>query len=374
MSLNFIPLFFIGYFILYKNAFSTIRNKILSFGAFLLAFSPTLYSVILRLGPQKGIENVFVRYSTFSHATNLFNLFQMILERVYSHLSPDFLIFTGGTSFIGEHASSRISSIILLHYSTSKVGMLSYLGIAAYLGILVIFYRVVKHKAPNEEKLLLYWVCIYALVSGVAYYDNPNAARNIIGLPAFVLIIAVFFDKFNGVLRHYANQHVTKRFSNHYTIIIIILIGSLVIGQTALYLNDYYTSYPIRAAKNFNYGYKGTADFLSKEKLWNHDIFIYAIDPEWYADQLLFFYSPFQSITNIIKVQTIHLSATEMRQKGIGSLFITTFPNDLIELEKYGLIYNVKGQINYPDDSLAFLILELALIQKPPIPPHPIWY
>lgn len=373
MSINFIPLFLIGYILLYRNKFRKIRNKIVSFGAFLLAFSPTLYSVILRFGPQRGVETVFVRYSTFSQAKGLFDFIQMILTRMYYHLSPDFLIFTGGASFIGDHASPMISNIILLHYSTSKMGVLGYLGIIAYLGLFFFLYRLNKKQAKTEEKLLLYWIIIYALASGVAYYDNPNAARNIMGLPAFVLTIAVFLDKVIHRLHHHANKNINKSIKNRYKILLIIVIGFLIVGQTAIYLNDYYASYPTRAAKNFNYGYKNTADFLTEKQLWYNNIFIYAIDPEWYGDRVLSFYSPNQPTTNIIRVTDVDKSVTAIRQKGIGTLYITSFPDDVTKLEKYGLILNIKGQIEYPDDSLAFLILELVLIKKPPIPPHPIW-
>jgi len=364
MSLYFIPLFLIGYLTLNREFIKKIRNKTMCVGAFLLAFFPTLYNTVLGFGTKKGVETLFVAYSTLSHSTGALDFFRMVFERAYLHLSPDFLAFTGGSSFVGEPWSARITDFMLLQYSTTKVGLLNYYGLIVYPALLYILYRIIKNKAKKEEKLLLWWVTAYSLASGMAYYDNPNAARNIIGLPAFVFIMAVFVVEISKPLHcRSSSKHINRKLERSLRILAVVVICFSMLSSTTLYLNDYYNTYPVRAARNFNYGYKALANFLTGEKLWDRSIYIHAVGSEWYGDQLLSFYSPIQPAKQIVKADAIEWSK-ELQLREAGSLFVTPFLSDLDKLEQYGVLFNVLGQVHYPDGTSAFLILELKVPEK----------
>jgi 4-amino-4-deoxy-L-arabinose transferase-like glycosyltransferase len=285
-------LFVIGYILIFNMLRkSNINSKTIKLTLICLALTAiTIFPLIyLYLSPQVGPVQVDptyqFAYSTFAHSQNALDFTKLVLKRFYLHLSPDFLVFTGGFSFaVQEGFREMIASEGLLKYSTGIVGMLNYWGILIYPAMFYLTYRILKKKNTREEKLLLWWIIAYALASGIAYYDNPNAARNIFGLPALTIAISLFVNRSYGFIKYHINQ----------TLAFLLVLGIviLILTPTVYFLNDYYFgSYSTRSARSFDYGLSECAQFLSKENLWEKPIYLYNL---YRRNWGLAFYSPQQ--------------------------------------------------------------------------------
>jgi hypothetical protein len=223
----------------------------------------------------------------------------MIVDRSGMHLSPSFLVF----AFPYMHDlpfQQTISKSALLRYSPTTYGELNYVAILLYPGIVLLVYEWIN-KRSKKHAVILWWIACYSIISGIAYYDNPNAARNIVGMPALIFTIALFMEFLVKGVSSFRVQIKSVHYLFRYTkSLVVIILSALVAVPTVLFLYEYYVVYPIQSAKVFDYGYKEVADFLSSNKYWGKDILVNN-DPD--RNITLSFYSPYQPplsrITNI---------------------------------------------------------------------------
>jgi 4-amino-4-deoxy-L-arabinose transferase-like glycosyltransferase len=285
----FIPLFLVGFLIAYVRMKSLKIRPLLTKGViyaaiFLIAYSPVfLPYLVLDPSGSRSLAN-----STYSHSQNIFDLLRMFLERAYMHLSPGFLVFTTPATH-DLPFQQTISQTGLLTYSPTIFGELNYYGVLLYPGILLLAYKALK-KSSKGHAVLLWWIICYSIVSGIAYYDNPSAARNIVGLPALIITIALAIDFLIKVTRNLKTKkigHVTIYFKPLLSVLLICLIAV----PTSLFLHEYYVNYPSESAKVFDYGFEETAQFLTETNNWNRPIFLGSLpNRNWN----LAFYSPEQ--------------------------------------------------------------------------------
>jgi hypothetical protein len=264
---------------------------------FLLTYSPVFIDYILQASSTAVIVS---RYSTYSHSQNIFDWFRMIFERARMHLSPGFLIFTApSTHDLGFQETMGQRG--LLRYSPTTYGELNYVAILLYPGILLLFYEAVKNRRRSFA-VLLGWIICYSIVSGIAYFDNPSPGRNIVGMPALVITIALFIDFLVKITTSsrllQMKNNIISHLDNYIKPITVIFLAALVIIPTSLFLYEYYVVYPAQSAKVFDYGYKDIANFLSDNNLWGRDILI---NSGWGSDLKLSFYSAIQPPPSIVR-------------------------------------------------------------------------
>jgi 4-amino-4-deoxy-L-arabinose transferase-like glycosyltransferase len=259
---------------------------------FLVAYSPIFEDYLLK----DKTATLSVNYSTYSHSQNTVDWFRMILERAKMHLSPGFLVFTApSTHDIGFQETIGKSG--LLRYSPTSYGELNYVAILLYPGILLLVYETFKNRRSSYA-VLLGWIVSYSIVSGIAYFDNPSPARNIAGMPALIITIALFIDFLLKLSARLPFKSVIGRFARYSKPLIPCILAGLVAIPTSLFLYDYYVGYPVQSARVFDYGYKQVADFLSSNNLWRRDILI---NGGFGGDLILSFFSPAQPPTNMVR-------------------------------------------------------------------------
>ena len=265
---------------------------------FLLTYSPVFIDYILH---SSSTAVIVTRYSTYSHSQNIFDWFRLIFERARMHLSPGFLIFTApSTHDLGFQETMGQSG--LLRYSPTTYGELNYVAILLYPGILLLVYEAVKNRRRSFA-ILLGWIICYSIVSGIAYFDNPSPGRNIVGMPALVITIALFIDFLVKItttsrLLQMKNNIIISRLTNYIKPITVILLAALMVIPASLFLYEYYVVYPAQSAKVFDYGYKDIANFLSDNNLWGRDILM---NSGWASDLKLSFYSAIQPPLSIVR-------------------------------------------------------------------------
>ena len=361
ISLAFIPLFILGYILIFNKSFNReVLVKDLRY-VFLGIFSAslTIYEYLNPMVLSDAGSRVSGLYSTVALSKNMWDLLANILERMYYHLSSDFLVTTGGFAFVANNGfSETISRASLLRYGTGVTGTLNYYGIIVYPALIYLLYKLVKRSSMKEERMLLWWVFVYAVSSALPYYDNPNAARNIVGLPALIIVIALFLYRgFNFVSTHMRRKLSLKK-SKIATVILFLTIVSSIVAPTIYYLNDYFTDYPNRSAREFNYEYKMVADYLTAKTLWNNTLYVRADQSLWYSPQLLSFYSPYQPPSNILAIDEIESNST-FQVRSTGSLFITHDQFDLNKLEEFGVLYERKQTFRLPSGKTTLWLVEL---------------
>lgn len=302
------------------------RNNILEWltysALFVLASAPIISDIFF----PSNVSGQSLAYSTFAHAKNIPELIDLIVTRFALHLSPDFLVLSGGFSYASQAGfQQNIAAAGLFKYSTGTVGMLNYYGLLVYPAILYLFYKVVKKKSGNADKLMLWWAFSSTLATTSAYYDNPNAARAIFGLPALIIIISIFICGAVSVFISFKKK--IMRFASILGIILIILL------PTTYFLQDYYSNYYSRSAASFDFGYADVANFLTETNNWNRPIFLYTPPSRNWN---LAFYSPEQPV-NPDKF-TVVSSMSDL-------LAVTEFKNAFIQIQKP--LNFVNGTIEY---------------------------
>jgi uncharacterized membrane protein len=361
VSLAFIPIFLFGFILIFtkKLGRKVITNglKFLSLG--ILSASLTIYEYINPVVLSNAGSRVSGSYSTFALSKDMWDLIANIFERMYYHISSDFLVITGGYGFAAESGfSETISPASLLRYGTGITGTLNYYGIIIYPALLYLLYRVLTRSSLKEERLLLWWIFAYAAASAVSYYDNPNAARNIVGLPALIIVISLFIHRGFTFSYTYLRRKLSLNKSKIVTIILCLTVVTSVATPTIYYLNDYFTDYPIRSAREFNYEYKMIADYLTDEALWNNTIYVRTDQSRWYSQQILSFYSPNQPPSNIFAINKVE-SSWIFQDGAPRSLFITQFQSDLEKLDELGILYVHKQNFSLPRGETALYLVEL---------------
>jgi 4-amino-4-deoxy-L-arabinose transferase-like glycosyltransferase len=284
----FVAVFLLGsvFLYLYKTKKLT-KQKIMEgsvyFALFLLASAPIICDF---LSPSNVSERSF-DYSIFSHATNILELVSLLGARFFLQISPDFLVLSGGFSYASSQGfQQNISANGLLKYSTGTVGMLNYYGFLVYPAVFYLLYRIIKKRSTTADKIILWWAFSAMLAAAFAYFDNPNSARAIFGLPALIIIIAIFMWRALSS----AIFSLRKSFVRLAVILGMILI---VLLPTVYFVQDYFSFYPARSADSFDYGYSEVANFLTETGNWNNTILLYSLPSRNWN---LAFYSPEQPV------------------------------------------------------------------------------
>ncbi len=360
-SLAFIPVFLVGCLLLFTKKLNrkVVINGLKYLSMAILSASLTIYEYVNPVLLSHAGSRVSGSYSTFALSKNLWDLLSNVLERMYYHLSPDFLVTTGGIAFAAKTGfSETISRASLFRYTTGVVGTLNFYGIIIYPALIYLIYKVVKRYSLKEEQLLLWWIFAYVVVSAVSYYDNPNAARNIVGLPALLIAMAIFIHRgFNFVWAH-LRKRLSRNRSKIITIFLSLTIVVSITAPTIYYLKNYFTDYPVQSARSFDYEYKIVADYLTAESLWNNTIYVRTDQSLWYSQQLLSFYSPNQPPSNIFAIDKID-SSWPLQDGASGSLFITQFQSDLEKLEELGISYEQIRAFQLPSGETALYLVKL---------------
>jgi len=364
----FVPLISLGLLALaIKNVRALICMKTILkggsyFGLFLLGAFPVILDYVAY--PSSPVITLSKDYSIFSHASTIFDLGRLIGERFYLHMSPDFFLLTGGFSFAGTEGSQPMFSTEgLLKYSPGTVGMLNYYGVLVYPAICYLVYKTARKKSTIEERFLLWWIFSYLLTSTIAYYDNPNAARYIIGLPALIISIAVFIDCIYAFMNTSFMTKKSIRLAFTFGIIMTILL------PTIYFSTDYFYRYSARSAKSFDYGYKEIAQYLTETDNWKRPIFLYSLPSRnwnlaFYSprqpvnpDEFLVVFPPFNSSALSLHNAFIQMRARNIPRGDASAILIIPGTVDLQFLRENNIEYEILKTIYYPEGNLAFTII-----------------
>lgn len=361
VSVAFIIVFLFGFVLFFTKKLNkkVIINGVKYLFLGLSSASLTIYEFLNPVVLSNAGLRVSGSYSVFSLSENLWDLITNIFERIYYHLSPDFLVTTGGGAFVSNTGfSETISHASLLRYGTLSTGVLNYYGVIIYPALLYFLYKIIKRSSLKEERLLIWWVFAYAVASAVSYYDNPNAARNIVGLPALIIVMSVFLFRGLTFVHTRLKRKLSLNKSKIITSILCLTIITSIATATVYYINDYFVDYPVRAATDFNYEYKTVADYLTAEALWNNNIYVKTDPTHWYSQQIISFYSPNQPPSNIFAVDDVE-SSWPFQEDMSKSIFITQSSSDLEKLEELGIPYVRKQDFKLPNGETALYLVEL---------------
>ena len=285
-SQAFVPLFLAIFLVIYVRKKDVNLSSIFSKRTIfvIIIFVLTVSPIFTEYFVHSQNSSLGISYSTYSHSKGILDWFNMIIQRSRIHLSPTFLVFTIPSTH-DLPFEQMIAKSGQLRYSPTIYGELNFYGLLVYPGILLLIIQALFHRSKTHM-VIFGWILCYSIAAGVAYYDNPNAARNIVGMPALAITIAMFME-FLVKFVYSSRTIIGCAFKR---VIIIALIASVAL-PTGLYLYSYYTSYYAQSATVFDYGYKEVADFLTAKKLWQKDIFM---NVDFAKNLSLSFYSPTQ--------------------------------------------------------------------------------
>jgi len=323
----------------------------------ILAASPLL---ITYLSPK--VQLAFTKYTTIESSRSVSEFIVNVAKRAYLHLSADFLLISGGKSFVSSSGgfSELVTLDNLYYYATAgKIGMLNVYGVFIYLGFLWLIYKTAKTKKVDFKTfLIIWWILSYAITSGYAYYDNPNPARNIIGLPAFVLAISLVISKIWLKLFKPDVGYINKwKFKPQFPVKFLkALFIIALITPSIFYLHTYFVTY--RSSYNyFDYDYKLLSSYLTENKLWGNNIVINEPRPEkWYAKTVLSFYNHSAS-ENIIKGDLTSAMPLLISEEDVV-IYVTRETSQKDELSPM-IPSKLLDIIYYPDGESVFAIWEL---------------
>ncbi len=309
----------------------------------------------------------YAAYTTFEHSHNSYELIGKIIYRASLHLSPDFLVLSGGKSFASSSGSfsETIPSDGLYYYSSAgKVGMLNVYGILVFVGLLWLVYRMVKSKRIDFKFCILsWWIVSYAVASGFAYYDNPNPARNIVGLPVFILVISVVIEKIWSELFKPQEGYVFKLKIGRQLAIkalkTMFLVALLV--PSILYLYTYFETYG-SSYNYFDYDYKLLSDYLTENRLWSSVIVINETRTDkWYGKEVLSFYN--HSARENVIMGDLPTAVSLLGFEEGTVIYVTRDMSSQHVLSSLAY-YKLRCTIDYPNENPAFFVWELTGLKE----------
>src|SRR3972149_6905098 len=360
-NLLFFPVFFVVGGILNKTP---TRKILVDSSIFLVTVAiialPFLFSYL-----SPGQPFSFTGRTTIAQSDSVLSLISNVITRVYMHLSPDFLFISGGKSFALNSGGfgTVITPVSLYYYDTAgQFGMLNIYGLFFYAGFLWLFYEIVMSKKVQLSSfLLIWWILSYALVSGFAFYDNPNSARNIEGLPAFLLIISLVIDKlwaflFGSSKLRVMGGVIRKRLLGK-TLKVMFLMALIL--PSVFYISTYFTTFG-HSYEYFDYDYKLLSDYLTSKNLWNNPIILNEDRPDkWYGPTVLSFYNDSASKNIVIggvatafpflasNTEVIYIIRDTQNITALSSAVSSTF----------------LGIISYPDRTPVFGVWKLTALK-----------
>lgn len=235
----FLPLFFIGLFVLYRKKLLQIKGWLL--GSILLAgilLWPLAKIHLFEQGSAR-LQGSSVFYTEKGEKRPMdLELGKKIVRNYLVHFSPQFLFF-------GNPDNPRIKM--------KEMGLLYWVE-APFL--LFGLYLLIKQRRDKWAKFLLFWLII-GPVPAMIGRDTPHSIRAFNILPALITTIAIGVD---GAFQKLRDKRKKRMKSFYY-----LLIG-LFIFNFAYYFYTYHWKYSVATAKDWQYGYKELAHYLRDEE------------------------------------------------------------------------------------------------------------
>jgi 4-amino-4-deoxy-L-arabinose transferase-like glycosyltransferase len=353
----FVPLFVAAFALVWfarKPARISINFPRLLYGILFAAILSALFvPVIMQFQSMDDNVKRALAFSTFANAKSIPHLVELFLNRAIMHLSPGFLVYTLPSSHdLGFQETLSRSAQIL--YSPTIFGQLNYVSILVYPGIPLLLYRSIR--GDREFLTILIWIICYAIVSGIAYYDNPNPARNIVGMPALIITISLVIDLLMRLARdkRASSRSVSSRPRLTYRTVTAVGLALLVFIPAGLFFNEYYSNkYEKESAKVYDYGYKQVAQFLSDNNLWNDRIYLH---DNWDRYISLSFYSGKQLPPKITTISDLNILKSESSGALKSDKQFVSIHKPMLFRE--GVItYEVRLEKMYPGPSSSHLFL-----------------
>lgn len=294
-SIIFVPLFTIGFLLIHYKSLNTaiLKRTIILAVIFTGAITPIILDFLIS---DQTIDRS-VNYSTISLSDDTADLVANIAGRMYTHISPGFIVYTTPSNHNLPFQES-ISEINLIRNAPTAQGVLNYYSLLVYPGIILVAFRAIWQRSRKYAVLLL-WIVSYLFVSGMAFYDNPSATRNIVGMPVLIITISLIIDLILSIIRKYSLRPILQ-----ITIYSIIIIA---IGLPAgIFLNEYFSEYHIKSAKAFDYGYQEITNYMTSNNLWEKDVYVHG--GGYRKNMTVAFFDPIQPPqNNIIEVSNISI-------------------------------------------------------------------
>ena len=307
----------------------------------------------------------YVGTTIFSHSNNVLDFLNNVVTRIYLHLSPDFLIVSGGHSFAvsGGGFGQLITPASLYYYDTAgQIGMLNAYGVLFYIGIFWLLFEAVKNKKVKFSSfLLIWWIISYVLVSAIASYDNPDPARNIEGLSAFILIISLVVDKlwtllFESDKIRILGRTIRKRFPTK--LVKVVFLIALILPST-FFIPVYFKTFEHSYAY-YDYDYKLLSAYFTEKNLWNYHLIINETRADkWYGLTILSFYHN-PAPKNLVMGNI--LTALPLLDSGYDVIYVTRAPSNDSGLTMVSS--TLIGVVSYPDQTPVFMVWNLTRLTR----------
>src|SRR3989344_7226915 len=203
----FMPLFLMGFFIIYRRYFTVSLRLIAPLVIALLFAAPAYYLSFFGPGNER-----FSQLSIFAEERP----FALFSSNFLSHLSPDFLFISGDGN---------------LRHSIKGFGQLHWFLLPL---ILIGLFLLLRNIRRPSHQLLLLWLLLFPVAASVTAEGNPHAVRSIVAVPLFEIIAAI------GAYQRY--RHLAGRRRLLLAIAAISIVAAL--ANTGLYLQSYFGDYP----------------------------------------------------------------------------------------------------------------------------------
>ena len=301
-------------------------------------------------------------YSAFQVSHGPADFVMSWLDSFAIHLSPDFLVFTGGKALALSSSpgfTHRIAETELYYYSDAGYnGMLNLYGILVYPAMFWIACRIMLRRGELWDVVLGSWVFCYALTAGYAYFDNPNAARNIEGAGALLLLTAwMVVTSTRLILERLGSRDGTARSRRKRSAkaVVVVAAAVLIAAPTATYLVTYFGTYPALSAPYFDYEYQQAAAYLTLHNLWGKNVYLYD-DVKVYGSVDLSFYNT-SARNHIMQISNL-TQLLSVRHDGQNVLLLNTEHAYNVTLS-LGVPATRLATLHYPSGAISFVIATL---------------
>ena len=235
----FLPLFFIGFLIIYLRR---IWRKKAAFALFILVMSLVLIpQVLFMIRSPQAARSRFDAISILSLDKSPRETAGMFFDKYRSHFRHDFLFKNGDP---------------IVRHSPRGVGLLY----PVYLPALVAGVVCVLLRRKAEGFLILWWIAIYPVAASFTQ-ETPTATRTICGIPSFELLAAYGFFGF-FLLVGWLRTRWLRVFLYAASVMGFLY---LFIPDVSAYIREYFIEYPKYSAGGiggFQYGYRDVIEYM----------------------------------------------------------------------------------------------------------------
>jgi hypothetical protein len=268
-----IPLFFLAILLSFREVRDEFLEDSLIYLPILLLFTlPSLTQIFTpQINSATNARYSGRAYTIVGSSSGLTDFLVNVFERMYQHLSLDFLVLTGGKKFVENILFTEGISSSSFYRVSPGWGLLNWSGLLLYPSVAYILFELkglasFRHRETEQEtestfsfplrsqyserkqqfQFLLLWLSVYLVASTVPFYQNPNPLRNIIGLPVMILIISIFcIDSY----------HVLKERDLALDYVWPLLIVVVVLLPAMAFTGYYHSGYQTNSAPSHDYGY-----------------------------------------------------------------------------------------------------------------------